>query len=129
STNSALGNVAERFRAFYRDVLPPWTTLVVETFEAQLLDVEVAWMDRLVRFDFSDKLRGEPREQAEALKILAEGGMITRDEARYELGKPPMGGNAAELTVNANNQATINALSNEPIDPAASNPPLGASSE
>jgi len=129
STNSALGNVAERFRAFYRDVLPPWTTLVVETFEAQLLDVEVAWMDRLVRFDFSDKLRGEPREQAEALKILAEGGMITRDEARYELGKPPMGGNAAELTVNANNQATINALSNEPVDSAASNPPLGASSE
>ena len=77
-------------------------------------------MDRLVRHDFSDKLRGEPREQAEALKILAEGGMITRDEARYELGKPPKGGNADELTVNANNQATINALSGEPVDPAAS---------
>ena len=27
STNSALGNVAERFRAFYRDVLPPYATL------------------------------------------------------------------------------------------------------
>jgi hypothetical protein len=47
--------------------------------------------------------------------------MITRDEGRYELGKPPMGGNAAELTVNANNQATINALSSEPVDLAASN--------
>lgn len=120
STNSALGNVAERFRAFYRDVLPPWASLVVETFEAQLLDPEPAWMDRLVRFDFSDKLRGEPREQAETLKILVEGGIISRDEARPEVGKAPVGGNAAELTVNANNQATIGALSNEPVDLAAS---------
>jgi HK97 family phage portal protein len=120
STNSALGNVAERFRAFYRDVLPPWATLVVETFEAQLLDPEPAWMDRLVRFDFSDKLRGEPREQAETLKILGEGGFITRDEGRKDLGKPPKGGNADELTVNANNQATIDALSGEPTDQAAS---------
>ena len=30
-----------------------------------------------------------------------------------------MGGNAAELTVNANNQATIDALSNEPVDDGA----------
>jgi HK97 family phage portal protein len=120
ASNSSQGNVIERFRAFYRDVLPPWATLVVETFEAQLLDPEPAWMDRLVRFDFTDKLRGEPAEQAESLKILAEGGMITRDEARYELGKPPMGGNAAELTVNANNQATIGALSTEPAPAAAS---------
>jgi HK97 family phage portal protein len=120
ASNSSQGNVIERFRAFYRDVLPPWATLVVETFESQLLDPEPSWMDRLVRFDFSDKLRGEPAEQAESLKVLAEGGMITRDEARYELGKPPMGGNAAELTVNANNQATIGALSTEPTDPAAS---------
>lgn len=120
STNSALGNVAERFRAFYRDVLPPWTTLVVETFEAQLLDVESTWMDRLVRFDFSDKLRGEPRENAETHKILVEAGIETRDEARPEFGRAPMGGNAAQLTLNANNQATINALSNEPSGPAAS---------
>jgi HK97 family phage portal protein len=110
STNSALGNVAERFRAFYRDVLPPYATLVVETFESQLLDPEPAWMDRVVRHDFSDKLRGEPREQAETLKILVEGGLITRDEARYELGKAPEGGNASELTLNSNNQAAISSL-------------------
>ena len=119
STNSALGNVAERFRAFYRDVLPPWATLVVETFEAQLLDAEPAWMDRLVRFDFKDKLRGEPMEQANALKILVEGGMITRDEAREELGKPPAGGNADELTVNANNQAALDALETRPPEERA----------
>jgi HK97 family phage portal protein len=110
STNSSLGNVAERFRAFYRDVLPPWATLVVETFEAQLVDPEPAWMDRVIRFDFSDKLRGEPQEQANTLKVLVEGGIVTRDEARADLGKAPKGGNAAKLTVNANNQATIESL-------------------
>jgi HK97 family phage portal protein len=124
STNSALGNVAERFRAFYRDVLPPWTTLVAATIEAQLLDPEPAWMDRLVRFDFTDKLRGEPLEQAEKLKLLAEGGMITRDEARQELGKPPVGGNAGELTVNANNQATIEQIDQPP--PPAPRPAQGS---
>ena len=118
STNSALGNVAERFRAFYRDVLPPWASLVVETFEAQLLDPEPAWMDRLVRFDFSDKLRGEPREQAETLKILVEGGIIDRDEARYDVGKRPRGGNAGKLTINANNQASLDSLPLKPSDPA-----------
>jgi HK97 family phage portal protein len=128
-SNGSQGNVTERFRAFYRDVLPPWASLVVETFETQLIDPEPAWMDRLVRFDFSDKLRGEPRENAETHKILVEAGIETRDEARPEFGRAPVGGNAAELTVNANNQATINALSSEPVDLAASKPPLGASSE
>lgn len=123
STNSALGNVAERFRAFYRDVLPPWATLVVETFEAQMLDPQPAWMDRVIRHDFKDKLRGEPTEQSAALKTLVEAGLLTRDEARYDLGYPPKGGNAAELTVNANNQATIEALSAEPVDLAASTGP------
>jgi HK97 family phage portal protein len=134
STNSALGNVAERFRAFYRDVLPPWATLVVETFESQLLDPEPAWMDRLVRFDFKDKLRGEPMEQANALKVLVEGGMITRDEAREELGKPPVGGNADELTLNVNNQASVSSLETrtpEEIedakpDPAPAQPQIAA---
>jgi phage portal protein BeeE len=45
-TDNSLGNVAERNRAFYRDVLPPWTELVVQTFESQLVDQEPAWMDR-----------------------------------------------------------------------------------
>jgi HK97 family phage portal protein len=85
-TDNSLGNVAERNRAFYRDVLPPWTELVVQTFEAQLIDQEPAWMDRVVRFDFTAKLVGEPVEQADALKAKVEAGLMTRNEARVELG-------------------------------------------
>jgi HK97 family phage portal protein len=120
STNSALGNVVERFKAFYRDVLPPWTSLVTETFEAQLLDAEPAWLDRVVRFDFGDKLRGEPRELAEKLKIEVEAGLRTRNEARFELGLPPDGDpndpeNPANiLSANTNNQAALSAMATEP---------------
>lgn len=116
STNSALGNVAERFRAFYRDVLPPWTTLAVETFEAQLLDPQPAWMDRVVRFDFSDKLRGEPRENAEKLKMEVEAGLRSRNEGRKEIGLPPEGdpddpeNPANKLTANVNNQAPVDEM-------------------
>ena len=127
STNSALGNVAERFRAFYRDVLPPWTTLIVETFEAQLIDTEPAWLDRVVRFDFTDKLRGEPVELAQSLKLQIEAGLITRNEARKLAGHPPIGNPddpenpANQLTANVNNQAPLDSMS----DGAASNTPPG----
>lgn len=105
-TDNSLGNVAERNRAFYRDVLPIWTELVVQTFEAQLIDQEPAWAHRVVRFDFTAKLVGEPVEQADALKSKVEGGLITRNEAREELGKEPMDG-ADELTANVNNQGLL----------------------
>jgi HK97 family phage portal protein len=122
SSNNSQGNVIERFRAFYRDVLPPYATLVVETFEAQLCDPEPAWMDRLIRHDFGDKLRGEPLEQANVLKILTEAGIVTRNEARLEVGRGPDGNPsdpdnpADQLTLNANNQASIDAI-NEPNTP------------
>jgi HK97 family phage portal protein len=105
-TDNSLGNVAERNRAFYRDVLPPWTELVVQTFEAQLIDREPAWMDRVVRFDFTAKLVGEPVEQADALKAKVEAGLMTRNEARVELGLEPQEG-ADSLTANVNNQGPL----------------------
>jgi hypothetical protein len=109
-------------------VLPPWATLVVETLEAQLLDPEPAWMDRVIRFDFSDKLRGEPREHAEKLKIEVEAGLRTRNEGRYELGLEPTddppGEGANALTMNVNNQGSVG--DDEPPD---STSPLGATSE
>jgi HK97 family phage portal protein len=115
-TDNSLGNVAERNRAFYRDVLPPWTELVVQTFESQLLDQVPAWMDRVVRFDFSDKLKGEPVELSQTTKSDVEGGLRTRNEGRLQLGLQPIGdpadpsNPANQLTVNANNQASLDSL-------------------
>jgi HK97 family phage portal protein len=111
-SHGTMANVQEMLKSLYRDVIPPWATLIAETFQSQLIDMEPTWMNTVARFDFSDKLRGDPREHADKLKIEVEAGIISRDEARAELGRAPMGGKAAELTANVNNQAPVEAMDN-----------------
>jgi len=101
-------NVAELQRALYRDVIPPWLGLIEQTWQSQLLDSEPAWMDRFVAFDLTDKLKGDPVELANALKLQVEAGLITRNEARRILNMPPVEDlEADKLFINANNQAPI----------------------
>jgi hypothetical protein len=77
-------------------------------------------------------LRGEPLEQANVLKILTEAGIVTRNEARLEVGRGPDGNPsdpdnpADQLTLNANNQASIDAI-NEPDTPPTP-PPVSPTS-
>lgn len=111
-------NIEELNKGLYRDVLPPWLTLIEHTFQAQLLDTEPAWLDRFVSFDLGEKLRGEPVAMATALKTQVEAGLITRDEARRILNLPPAGGAAAELTMNVNNQAPLDEASGSEQAPA-----------
>jgi HK97 family phage portal protein len=110
-------NVTEMLRSLYRDVIPPWTELFVQTMQAQLLNPEPAWLDRFVRFSFDDKLKGDPTEQAAVDKSDVEAGIRTRDEARDGRGLAPKGDAADELTVNANNQALLDSLLEEPDPP------------
>jgi HK97 family phage portal protein len=124
STDGSLGNVVERNLAFYRDVLPPWTELVVQTFESQLLDQVPAWMDKVVRFDFSDKMKGTPTELSATTRSDVEGGLRTRNEGRVQLGLQPDGdpedpaNPANQLTANVNNQGLLPS----PGDTAAPDP-------
>lgn len=117
--HGTFSNVAELLRSLYRDIVPPWTELIVQTLQAQLIDLEPAWLDRFVRFDFSDKLKGDPGEQAQVDRSDVEGGIRTRDEARAGRGLPPKGGMADELTANVNNQRPID----EPLTPSPIAPP------
>jgi HK97 family phage portal protein len=131
TTDASLGNVVERNRAFYRDNIPTWTELVVQTFEAQLLDMEPAWVNRVVRFDFSDKLKGEPQELSQIAASDVNNGLRTRNEGRKLIGLEPYGdpdddeNPANQLTVNANNQDTLESLDEEP-EPVPEAPPMAA---
>ena len=116
--HATFSNVTELLRSLYRDVVPPHTELIVQTFQAQMIDSEPAWLDRFLRFDFSDKLRGDPTEQAEVDRSDVEAGIRTRDEARDGRGLAPMGGKAAELSANLNNQAPVESMTSTQ-DPAA----------
>jgi HK97 family phage portal protein len=132
-------NVEELLRSLYRDVIPPWTTLIEQTFNTQLLAVEPAWIDQFLAFDFTEKLKGDPVELATSLKLQVEAGLITRNEARRILNMPPVTDIEADrLTYNANNQAPIdfhrntevlvNAASGKEVNPPAAalnSPPPG----
>jgi HK97 family phage portal protein len=111
-THGTYSNVQVILDSLYRDVVPPWTTLITETLQAQLLDQEPAWVDRMLRFDFTDKLRGDPLVMAQVDKSDVEAGIRTRDEAREARGLTAMGGTAAELTLASNNQDLVRSLSN-----------------
>jgi HK97 family phage portal protein len=119
-THGTYSNVEELQKSLYRDVVPPWTTLIVETLQAQLIDLEESWIDRVVRFDFTDKLRGAPAELSQAMRSDVEGGLRTRNEARRIIGEPPVDEPEADkLYVNANNQAPLG-------EQLAASPPAGA---
>ena len=113
-------NVTEMLRSLYRDVVPVWTELIVQTVQAQLIDPEPAWLNRFVRFDFSDKLKGDPTEQAAVDRSDVEAGIRSRDEARDGRGLVPHGGMAAKLTANVNNQAPVASMTSQtdPAEPA-----------
>lgn len=120
--HATFANVTEMLRSLYRDVIPPWTELFVQTMQAQLIDPEPAWIDRFVRVSFDDKLKGDPAEQAAVDRSDVEAGIRTRDEARDGRGLKPMGGPAGQLTANVNNQAPVSSMSGDAAnqaDPAA----------
>jgi len=126
--HATFANVTEMLRSLYRDVIPPWTELFVQTTQVQLLDPEPAWLKHLVRFTFEDKLKGAPEEQAAVDKSDVESGIRTRDEARESRGLEPKKGAAEELTANVNNQALLDSLiedddEEEPVVPPP--PPFG----
>jgi hypothetical protein len=106
-THGTYSNVQVILDSLYRDVVPPWTSLIVETLQSQLIDPEPAWLGLSTRFDFTDKLRGDPVVAAQADRSDVEGGIRTRDEVRTDRGLPVAGGDAAQLTMNVNNQAPV----------------------
>jgi HK97 family phage portal protein len=118
--HGTFSNVQVLLDSLYRDILPPWLTLIQQTFQAQLLDQQPEWSDRFLEFDLSAKLKGDPVQLATSLKLQVEAGLLTRNEARRILNLPPMSDPAAdELTANLNNQGTLG-------DMSAPTPPPGA---
>lgn len=114
-------NVQVLLDALYRDVVPVWLELISSTFQRQLLDTQPAWLNKFVSFDLTDKLKGDPVQLSESLKVQVEAGLLTRNEARRILNLPPMNDEAADqLTMNVNNQAPIST----PADTGTPSPSL-----
>lgn len=90
--HATLANLAEFSRQFYTDIIRPWLTLIEETLQAQLIDSE-PWGEAglYVEFDLSEKLKGEPKEQAEVAEIGIRSAQLTPNEARAVQNRQPEG--------------------------------------
>jgi hypothetical protein len=108
-------NVAELLKGLYRDVVPPWTTLIVDTFQAQLLDPEPAWLDRFVRVRLRREAQGRAARPRRDAPSRGRGRPDHSQRGAAILNLPPDGdptdktNPANQLTANLNNQGAIGA--------------------
>jgi HK97 family phage portal protein len=86
---ATFSNVTEAHRALYQDTYGPWTTLVEETLDAQLVEEERAtWGDVFLEFDFNEVLKGNPRERSEAYQRQRDASVATPNELRRAENRP-----------------------------------------
>jgi HK97 family phage portal protein len=83
--HATFSNITEQHKNLYQDALGPWTVMLEEELERQLL-IESDDTDRVyLEFNIAEKLKGSFEEQAASLVAMAGGPIITRNEARARL--------------------------------------------
>ena len=75
-------NIREQHLMEYQDTFQPWTTLLEETLQVQLIDPEVDFAGAYVEFNFREVLRGDPIRETETLVKAAGRPVMTLNEAR-----------------------------------------------
>lgn len=126
-THGTYSNVEETHRILYVTTLRPPIGLLEETLQAQLIDSEDGWSGQgiFVRFDLTEVLRGNRREEIDAMSEAFNNGLMTLNECRKQLGLNPINHPLAdEPHVQANNMRPLTAAADpqSTIDPDAQNP-------
>lgn len=80
----------EQHRQFYADVLPPITEMFASFLNLSILRDEFEARNLYFEFDLDEKLQGD--ERLKALVSAAGAPVLTRNEARAMLNKPPIDG-------------------------------------
>jgi len=87
------------------DTLQPWTTMIEETLQTQLIDGEPLMEGQYVEFDYNEILKGDPMKRLQALSKAVGGPWMTQNEARAKENLPPHDDpRADELLVPLNTQ-------------------------
>jgi HK97 family phage portal protein len=114
------GSLREQHKALYQDTLGPWTAMLEDDIELQLLSDFADSDDIYVEFNIAAKLSGSFEEQAVALNSAVGSPWMTRNEARARVNLPAIPDPAFDQPVTrldlAEGQAAQNAA------PAASVP-------
>lgn len=83
-------NISEQRLMENTDTLQPWTTMIEEALETQLIATEPGMADQYAEFDFGAVLAGDPVKQTQTLVQAVGGPYLTADEARALKNLPPM---------------------------------------
>lgn len=88
---ATFSNITEQHLMEYQDTVQPWTTMIQEGFEMQLIAPEPSMEGEYAEFDFGAVLAGDPVKQTETLmKAVGGGAILTPNEARARLNMPPI---------------------------------------
>ncbi|MBP0634904.1 phage portal protein [Cupriavidus sp. AcVe19-6a] len=90
--------IEEQKNGFVTFTLQPTARLIEQAIGCQLIPPEDG-EDFAAEFNFDAMLRGNSVQRAQYLSTMTQNGLMTRDEGRAHENLPPMGGNAAVLTV------------------------------
>lgn len=96
-------NEESRFSRLRQDLMP-WIVAVEQTIGALLP------AGRDMRIDFAELTRPDPTQQYPALNEAVSSGLLTLDEARAQLGLPPLSGPAGESEDEARRLATAEVI-------------------
>lgn len=112
-THGTYSNVEELHRILYVTTLRPWFSLIEEVIQRQLIDMEPAWQGVYVQFDLSEILRGNRREEIDAMSQSYLNGITTLNEVRKELGYKRVDIPEADIPhIQANNMKPVGAGTN-----------------
>ena len=86
---ATFSNVSEQNKALYRETMGPWTVMLEETVEAQLIRGELAWLGTYPEFDLNEVLKADLIQRAAAYKSMES--TISVNERRAAENLPPIG--------------------------------------
>lgn len=114
-------NIREQHLMEYQDTFQPWTTLLEETLQVQLIDPEPDFEAAYVEFNFREVLRGDPIREMETLVKATGRPVMTLNEGRGTMNLRPFTADedqtADRVPLQLNSSTSANADSPSPQTP------------
>jgi HK97 family phage portal protein len=86
--HATFSNVREQHKQLYQDTLPPWTVMIEDEVERQLLPEAKDTDHVYVEFNIAEKMKGSFEEQADSIQRLVGRPIMTANEGRARLNLP-----------------------------------------
>ena len=87
---ATFSNITEQHLMLYQDTVEPWTNMVQEVVDVQLVGDEPLMAGEYAEFDFGGVLAGDPVKQIDTLVKAVGGPVLTPNEGRAKLNLPPI---------------------------------------